>query len=74
MMKIHVCWEVTFYPWARISLTFLTDVMSRILLGMLDPEDEGIAILRNSEIYFTEDANLEDFGVRCVVGAVDADD
>jgi hypothetical protein len=41
---------------------------------MLDPEDEGIVILRNSGIHFIEDANLESFGVCFEVGAVEADE
>ena len=67
-------WGVTFCLWARISLTFLWNVLSRIRLGMLDPEVEGIVILRNSGIHFIEDANLESFGECCEVGAVEADE
>jgi hypothetical protein len=58
----------------RISLTFLTNVMSRIRLGMFDPEDEEIVIFQNSGFHFIEDANLESFGVYYVVGAVEADE
>jgi hypothetical protein len=39
---------------------------------MPEPEDEGIVILRNSEIHFIDEANLESFGVCCEVGAVEA--
>ena len=65
---------MTVCRWARISLTFLTNVKSRIRFGMFDPEDEEIVILRNSGIHFIEGANLESFGVCCEVGAMEADE
>jgi len=44
--------------------------MSRIRLGMLDPEDGSIVILRNSGIHFIEDATLQSVVVVVVVVVV----
>jgi hypothetical protein len=73
-MNIHVWWKVTVCLLGKNFLDVSKNVMSRIRLGMLDPEDEGIVIFRNYGIRFIDDANLESFGVCCGVGAVETDE